>query len=177
MSRLGKGVHDFWQNFDFCFFRFADLHSWYKYPEQKVSCTVIPVTGNVQECHNGPGFDPSKDLNQYPNQVFWHFYDSEWCSTPEENLQSVILKNQVRLESLRDVYNSRFCVEFWKSKEDYNFPEEKAWEQYRATYDLFQKAAQRIVTFLLENPETPLPRVQFAETFLPLQSKKIWNVL
>jgi len=159
------------RNFDFSFFRFADLHSWYKYPPKKVSCTVIPVTGNVQECRDGPLFEPVTDVNVYPDQVFWHFYDNEWCSLPEENLQKVIMENQVCLDSLREIYTSRFHVDMGKTKEDYKFDEseEKSWDEYHRTYNKFRNAADNIVSFLIENQKLGIPHVKFAQSFLPVK--------
>lgn len=168
-------AEDLLRNFDYCFFRFADLHSWYKYPPKKVSCTVIPVMGNVQECRNGPAFDPTQDVNVYPNQVFWHFFDTEWSSPPDEKLQTIITENQVHLDSLRELYNSRFDVEMGKTKEDYKFNEneEKSWENYHVTYDKFRNAANIIVSFLVKNPKIIIPHVKFADSFLPLRGDEI----
>jgi hypothetical protein len=170
------------QNFDHSIFRFAYLHSWYKLrprPGLIINCTVIPVTGNVQEYKKYGCFDPEEPINIFPNQVFWHFCDTEWCSPLHPKLQKLISENQIQIQSMSEIYCELFDVPIGQTKEDYyadykhviDFQNEKmphkSWKNFQPIYDKFKSAAEIITENLIQHPDIPIPHIIFAPSFMP----------
>lgn len=164
------------KNFDYSLFRFANLHSWYKLRPRAgliINCTLIPVTGNIQEYKIG-AFDPTEPINLYPDQVFWHFCDNEWCSPLNEKLEKIVMENQIPIRSMSDLYYSTIDLNMGQNLEDF-FSEnpyfmeyyEKTWHSFKPTYDRFRIMAELITQNILKDPEISLPQIQFAPSFMP----------
>jgi hypothetical protein len=142
---------------------------------------LIPVTGNVQEYKKYGVFNPEDPINLYPDQIFWHFCDDEWCSPLDLSLQKIVATYQVQLSSMRDIYSSVMDIKMGETLDDFMAKNpyfmsysnnEQYWHKHKPVYDKFRIAAECIVTQIIEC-ETPLPHVVFAKSFLPLSEDKI----
>lgn len=161
--------------YDMCLFRMAHKHSWYKRRGEKVTITLVPVLGNVQE-PGEPYLDCElKEPSPYkPTDILWHFVGlpnrcSPWHTNPCPELQSVIEANKVQIPDVATFYfdhghwsrsihvhtnpKSTNWIDFYPGFD----AEVDRWICFRPVYQHLAKAARNIAEFLVANPNLPLP--------------------